>query len=257
MNRIDHLFQNREQPVLSVYFTAGYPGRDDTREIILSLDAAGADMLEIGIPFSDPVADGPVIQDSSTIALRNGMSIGLLFRQLQGIRDETAIPLVLMGYVNPVLQYGMERFCADAKAAGIDGLIIPDLPVREYALHYKDIVEAAGLHMIFLVTPATPADRIQEIDRLSRGFIYLVTAAGTTGGALSGSDEQQAYFEHIGRSGLTRPLVAGFGISNKQDFNRVCQYTRGAIVGSAFIRMLGAANTDLRGNIAEFVQAFR
>lgn len=214
-------------------------------------------MLEIGIPFSDPVADGPVIQDSSTIALRNGMSIGLLFRQLQGIRDETAIPLVLMGYVNPVLQYGMERFCADAKAAGIDGLIIPDLPVREYALHYKDIVEAAGLHMIFLVTPATPADRIQEIDRLSRGFIYLVTAAGTTGGALSGSDEQQAYFEHIGRSGLTRPLVAGFGISNKQDFNRVCQYTRGAIVGSAFIRMLGAANTDLRGNIAEFVQAFR
>ncbi|PSK92559.1 tryptophan synthase subunit alpha [Taibaiella chishuiensis] len=257
MNRIDHLFQNREQPVLSVYFTAGYPGRDDTREIILSLDAAGADMLEIGIPFSDPVADGPVIQDSSAIALRNGMSIGLLFRQLQGIRDETAIPLVLMGYVNPVLQYGMERFCADAKAAGIDGLIIPDLPVREYALHYKDIVEASGLHMIFLVTPATPADRLQEIDRLSRGFIYLVTAAGTTGGALSGSDEQQAYFEHIGRSGLTQPLVAGFGISNKQDFNRVCQYTRGAIVGSAFIRMLGAANTDLRGNIAEFVQAFR
>ena len=257
MNRIDQLLLNRQDPVLSFYFTAGYPGRDDTRDVILALDAAGADLLEVGIPFSDPVADGPVIQESSAQAIRNGMSIGLLFQQLKTIRADTAIPLVLMGYLNPVLQYGIERFCADARAAGIDGLIIPDLPVREYALHYKTITEAAGLHMIFLVTPATPIERVLEIDRLSRGFIYLVTSAGTTGGALAGNSEQQAYFERIAGAGLQNPLIAGFGIGDKADFEQVCRYTSGGIIGSRFIRTLEAAGNDLRGSISRFVTSFR
>lgn len=256
MNRIDALFQHKTGNILSLYFTAGYPYLEATRDIILELDACGADLLEVGIPFSDPMADGPVIQASSAKALSNGMTIDRLFEQLKDIREHTAIPLVLMGYLNPILQYGMQRFCSRAQAIGIDGLIIPDLPPREYALQYKDIMEAAGLHMIFLATPATPPERLRYIDRLSRGFIYLVTTAGTTGGALTGSAEQQAYFESMRAAGLQNPFVAGFGISTRSDFERVCQYTRGAIIGSRFILALGEEGKSLQSRVRDFVSGF-
>lgn len=255
MNRIEQMFRNKPANILSVYFTAGYPQLQDTREIILRLDEAGADLLEIGIPFSDPIADGPIIQASSAKALSNGMTIDLLLQQLKDIRRHTQIPLVLMGYLNPILQYGMERFCVAAKEVGIDGLIIPDLPVREYTLHYKAILEAAGLYMIFLITPATSPDRVKEIDRLSKGFIYLVTSAGTTGGSLEISKGQQEYFETISSAGLQNPLIAGFGISNKKDFDLICTYAQGAIIGSKFIRALGEEGKDLQTKVREFIDA--
>lgn len=253
MSRIEQLFRDKQAPILSLYFTAGYPQLQDTCEIILASDAAGADLLEIGIPFSDPMADGPVIQESSAGALHNGMTIALLFAQLKEIRQHTQIPLVLMGYLNPILQYGMQQFCDAAREVGIDGLIIPDLPAREYELHYKAMVEAAGLDMIFLITPATAMDRVKEIDRLSSGFIYLVTAAGTTGGELTISPAQQAYFETIREAGLENPLMAGFGISNKREFELMCRYTQGAIIGSSFIRTLTAGADNLKKTIREFV----
>lgn len=253
MSRIEQKLLRKEKRILSLYFTAGYPALNDTRELILELEAAGADLLEVGIPFSDPVADGPVIQSSSAKALSNGMTIDLLFQQLKGIREQTQIPLVLMGYLNPILQYGVQRFCTAAQAIGIDGLIIPDLPAREYELHYKTIVEAAGLDMIFLITPATTLDRVKEIDRLSRGFIYLVTSAGTTGGELKISPAQQEYFRLISEAGLKNPLIAGFGISNKKDFDLICNYTQGAIIGSQFIRALGASGESLKDKIRNFV----
>jgi tryptophan synthase alpha chain len=255
MNRIEQMFYNKPGNIRSVYFTAGYPQLYDTREIILQLDKAGADILEIGIPFSDPMADGPVIQASSAKALSNGMTIDLLLQQLKDIRQHTQIPLLLMGYLNPVLQYGMERFCAAAREIGIDGLIIPDLPVREYAVHYKTVMEAAGMHMIFLITPATSLDRVREIDRLSKGFIYLVTSAGTTGGALEITAAQQQYFEAINKADLRNPLIAGFGISNKKDFDLICQYTQGAIIGSQFIRALSEEGKNLETKINGFMAA--
>lgn len=253
MSRIEQTFLNKKSPILSVYFTAGYPTLNDTRELILELDAAGADLLEVGIPFSDPMADGPVIQDSSAQALHNGMTIDLLFQQLKDIRQQTQIPLVLMGYLNPVLQYGMQRFCADAQAVGVDGVIIPDLPSREYELHYRDIVEAAGLDMIFLITPATTLDRVRAIDRLSSGFIYLVTSAGTTGGTLKVSPAQEEYFKSISKAGLKNPVVAGFGISNKKDFDLICNYAQGAIIGSAFIKALSKPGESLKTKVRDFV----
>jgi tryptophan synthase alpha chain len=256
MNRIQSLFKTKKERIFSVYCTAGFPSLEDTPAIITRLASAGADMIEIGIPFSDPLADGPTIQQSSARALANGMTVALLLEQLRDIRDKTAVPLVLMGYINPILQYGVERFCRQAAACGIDGFIIPDLPLDVYRKEWAPVMETCGLSMVFLVTPQTPEARIREIDRVSTGFIYMVTAAGTTGDRLSHRKEQDVYFTRLKQMGLSNPLMAGFGIRNRADLDHVCRYTQGGIVGSAFIQALQDQEEEQGNTIADFVQSF-
>lgn len=256
MNRIQSLFQRKEQGILSFYCTAGYPALEDTVPLILELEASGADMIEIGMPFSDPLADGPVIQQSSQTALANGMSIPELFLQLKDIRQKTGIPLLLMGYLNPIMQYGIRSFCRDASACGIDGLIIPDLPLLVYEKEWKSSIEEYQLDMIFLITPHTTRERVHEIDRLSKGFIYMVTTAATTGSGLILDDSLKAYFATVQDMKLNNPLIAGFGISNKADFQQVCNYTNGAIIGSGLIRVLADCQGDFSMPVRDFVQSF-
>lgn len=256
MNRIQALFRKKKQGILSFYCTAGYPGLEDIVPLILELEASGADMIEIGMPFSDPLADGPVIQQSSQTALANGMSIPELFFQLKDIRQKTDIPFLLMGYLNPIIQYGIRSFCRDARNSGIDGLIVPDLPLLVYEEEWEGIVEEYELNMIFLVTPYTTPARIRKIDRLSKGFIYMITAAATTGGALICDDSLKGYFAAVQKMKLNNPLIAGFGINNKNDFDRVCRYTNGAIIGSGLIRVLEGAEGDFNRPVREFVQSF-
>jgi tryptophan synthase alpha chain len=256
MSRIQSLFQRKVKGILSFYCTAGYPALEDTVPLILELEGSGADMIEIGIPFSDPLADGPVIQQSSQGALINGMSIPELFSQLKDIRQKTAIPLLLMGYLNPIMQYGIRSFCRAAASCGIDGLIIPDLPLLVYEREWKSIVEEYQLDMIFLITPQTTPGRIHEIDRLSKGFIYMVTSAATTGDGLAFNDSFKAYFTMVQNMKLNNPLIAGFGISNKADFEQVCRYTDGAIIGSGLIRILEGAKEGFSTPVRDFVQSF-
>lgn len=237
-NRINKLFQEKKNGILSVYFTAGYPELNDTREIILELVKNGVDLIEIGMPFSDPVADGPVIQHSSLVSLNNGMSVRKLFGQLQEIRQLVDIPLILMGYLNPVLQYGMEAFCAKCQEIGIDGLILPDLPPSVYQEEYKAIFEANNLHNILLITPQTTDERIQEIDQLSSGFIYMVSSSATTGMKQNVSDYQTEYFKRVSKLKMKNPRLIGFGISNAETFANACRYANGAIIGSAFVNAL-------------------
>ena len=239
MNRINRLFTNKHGNILSVYFTAGYPSLHDTAGIIQSLSRSGADMIEIGMPFSDPMADGPVIQKSSDRALKNGMSLRLLFSQLEDIRKETDIPLLLMGYLNPVMQYGIEKFCRDCSKTGIDGIILPDLPVEVYREECQSVFEAEDLHNVFLISPQTSDARIRKIDDQSRGFIYMVSSSSTTGIKGGISSGQTDYFERIRQMGLKNPRLIGFGISNHESFARACSYAQGAIIGSAFVKMLG------------------
>lgn len=236
MNRLAQLFQQKSQNILSIFFTAGYPQPDGTRQTILDLAAAGADLVEVGIPFSDPLADGPTIQASSHSALENGMSLEKLFAQLEGIRAETQLPLVLMGYLNPVLQYGMEQFCGKCAEVDIDGVILPDLPLAFYQKNYAALFAKHDLCPIFLVTPQTSDERIRELDGASRGFLYAVSTASTTGGAGGFSEAQVAYFQRIAKLKLKNPVLVGFGISDKKAFDTVCQYLNGGVVGSAFIR---------------------
>ncbi|MFQ3576438.1 MAG: tryptophan synthase subunit alpha [Cytophagales bacterium] len=238
-NRINQLFSEKKEKILSVYFTAGYPHLNDTRTVLKSLQDSGVDFVEIGIPFSDPVADGPVIQHSSEVALSNGMSMKLLFEQLDGVRNEINIPLVLMGYVNPVLQFGVEQFCQKCQALGIDAVILPDLPILEYQTHFKDIFEKYGLSFVFLITPQSSEKRIKEIDEISNSFIYLVSSAGTTGVKTGISDAQVEYFSRIKSYQLKNPTMVGFGISDKFSFDKACEYAKGCIIGSAFIKALG------------------
>jgi tryptophan synthase alpha chain len=256
MNRINRLFQDKPGNILSVYFTAGYPVLDSTVPVIKALAKAGVDMIEIGIPFSDPMADGPVIQKSSTVALKNGMSLRLLFSQLKDIRKETDIPLLLMGYLNPVFQFGMERFCQDCAATGIDGIILPDLPLQVYQHDYQTIFEQHGLHNIFLISPQTGSDRIKAIDDASRGFVYLVSSSSTTGVKEKFSPQQITYFERVRDMKLKNPSLVGFGISNHEGFTTVCKYAQGAILGSAFVDML-TESKDTDGDIGRFVSAIR
>jgi tryptophan synthase alpha chain len=256
MNRIQSLFQRKTHGILSFYCTAGYPALEDTVPLILELEASGADIIEIGMPFSDPLADGPVIQKSSQVALANGMSIPELLLQLKDVRQKTAIPILLMGYLNPIMQYGIEPFCSAAAACGIDGLIIPDLPLQVYEEEWKSIMEEYQLDMIFLITPHTMPERIRKIDRLSKGFIYMVTAAATTGSGLAFDDSLKAYFTTVQNMKLSNPLIAGFGISNKEDFDQVCRYTDGAIIGSGLIRVLEVAKEDFSKPVRNFVQSF-
>tara|TARA_B100001093_G_scaffold50590_1_gene42997 strand:- start:603 stop:1367 length:765 start_codon:yes stop_codon:yes gene_type:complete len=237
MNRIDQIFQNKKD-ILSLYFTAGFPKLDDTLKIIKELDTCNIDMIEIGLPFSDPLADGPTIQKSSEKALKNGMTTDLLFNQLDGLRKITDIPVVIMGYFNPILQYDFEKFCNNCKKTGVDGLIIPDLPVNIYKKSYKNKIENFGLNMMFLITPQTSNERIHAIDNISKGFIYMVSSFGVTGAKDNFDKYQIEYFKRIKKMELSNPLLIGFGISNNKTFKSACENSNGAIIGSAFINHL-------------------
>ena len=243
INRIDTLFKERDGEILSIYITAGYPGLHDTPRLLKALQKHGADMVEIGIPFSDPLADGPVIQQSSQQALQNGMTLNLLFDQLKEIRKSVSIPLVMMGYLNPVLQMGMERFLGRCRDTDIDGVIIPDLPPAEYEIRYLDLFRSCGIYNSLLITPHTDDKRIARIASLSDGFLYVVAASSTTGARKSVGDQQRSYFQRLKEMKLPVPALIGFGISNRETFLTACSYAPGAIIGSAFIKILGAENS--------------
>ncbi|MBS1488696.1 MAG: tryptophan synthase subunit alpha [Bacteroidetes bacterium] len=256
MNRINKLFQQNRGKILSVFYTAGFPQRDDTVAIAQELEKAGADMIEIGIPFSDPVADGPVIQQSNKVALDNGMNVKLLLEQIREIRKTVNLPILLMGYLNPVLQYGIEKFCTDARQAGVDGLILPDLPLREYETEYKSLFEQNNLFNIFLISPTTSEERIRQIDSLTNGFIYAVSASSTTGARNGFSSEQESYFKKLKQLQLKKPFLIGFGISNKATFLTACEYGAGAIVGSSFITLLrdtSVTSTAIKQFVHDFI----
>jgi tryptophan synthase alpha chain len=235
---MNQLFKTNPENLLSVYFCAGHPELEKTTEIIRVSEKNGISMIEVGIPFSDPMADGVVIQNASAKALRNGMCLNLLFEQLQDIRQDVKIPLLLMGYLNPIMQYGFEPFCRKCSECGIDGMIIPDLPFKEYREHYKSIAEQYGLHIIMLITPETSEERIREIDRNTGGFIYMVSSAATTGAQQDFDEQKQVYFKRVGSMLLQNPLMVGFGISNRATFEAACQHASGGIVGSRFISLL-------------------
>lgn len=237
MSRINQLFETKKEGVLNVYFTAGYPQLESTLDIMEALQQSGADLIELGMPYSDPLADGPVIQDSSMVALKNGMSIEKLFRQLKGFRDRIHVPVVLMGYMNPVLQYGFDKFCADAAAAGIDGLILPDLPAHEFEQTYGKVVTSCGLDFIFLVTPETSEERVRKLDQLSSGFLYAVSSSSTTGKEKDFKVVTD-YLKRLRSYGLKNPVLVGFGIKDKETFTAVRPFAAGAIIGSAFIKAL-------------------
>ena len=237
MNRIESLFLRKKEHILNIYCTAGFPHLDDTVPVMKALQENGADIIELGMPYSDPVADGPVIQHSNMVALHNGMTIEKLFRQLQGFRQEVFAPVILMGYMNPVMQYGFERFCQHAAAAAIDGLIIPDLPMYEFETEYGPLIRKYGLSFIFMVTPETSVERVKKIDELSTGFVYAVSSSSTTGKNADLSS-QQAYFKRLKDLNLRNPILIGFGISDRKSFESACEHANGAIIGSAFIRSL-------------------
>lgn len=253
MNRINQKLQETKK-ILSIYFSAGYPSLNDTVQIIQDLEKSGVDMIEIGLPFSDPLADGPIIQASSTQALHNGMTTQILFDQLRDIRKTVSIPLVIMGYFNPMLQYGVENFCEKCAEIGIDGLIIPDLPVNVYVEQYKKNFEKHGLINIFLITPQTSDERIRFIDSVSEGFIYMVSSASVTGLQTGFGSTQENYFKRIASMNLKKPQIVGFGINNAETFNQATQFTKGAIIGSAFITHLTQNGMT---KIKAFVKAIR
>jgi len=253
MTRIKNLFDNKRSRVLNVYCTAGYPALESTIPVMKSLQSAGADLIELGMPYSDPLADGPVIQESSAIALANGMTIATLFSHLKHFRKEIHVPVILMGYLNPVLQYGFEKFCSDAAEAGIDGLILPDLPEYEFETVYGPIIKKNGLDFIFLVTPETTEDRVRKLDELSSGFLYAVSSSSTTG-----SDKQmqsvEKYLTRLQSYGLRNPVLVGFGIKDKASFDSACAYANGAIIGTAYIKSL-ENSTDINATTASFIQS--
>ena len=238
MNRITKLFKEKKSGILSVYFTAGYPALDDTCRTLAALQAKGIDMVEIGIPFSDPMADGPVIQQASNQALRNGMSLRLLFEQLKDMRQTIQIPVILMGYLNPVMQYGFEAFCHSCVETGVDGVIIPDLPFADYKADYKEVAEIHDLKMIMLISPETSDERIRLIDEHTSGFIYMVSSAATTGAQKRFSDTVKNYFQRVHAMNLKNPQLIGFGISNRATLQMALEHASGAIVGSKFVELL-------------------
>ena len=256
MNRIDKLFSEKKNNILSVYFTAGYPHLDSTSDIIRYLADAGADMIEIGIPFSDPMADGPVIQKSNQKALSNGMNLKLLFSQLENIRKEVDTPLILMGYLNPVIQFGVEDFCRLSEKTGIDGVILPDLPPLMFTEEYADLFNMFNLYNILLVSPQSSPERISYIDSKSRGFIYIVSSSSVTGAKGAFSAEQLSYFERIKSMRLNNPCLIGFGISDREAFLTAGKYARGGIIGSAFLNSL-SQNGSNKSIIFEFIKKFK
>jgi tryptophan synthase alpha chain len=243
MKRIKELFQKKHQGVLNVYCTAGYPQLESTIDVMKCLQSNGADLIELGMPYSDPLADGPVIQASSTKALQNGMTISKLFEQLKDFRREIHVPVILMGYLNPLLQYGFEKFCAKAAQVGVDGLIIPDIPMYEYENEYKEIIKKHNLDFIFLVTPETSEERIKMLDELSSGFLYAVSSS-----SLTGSDKDfsmvEDYLKHLKGMNLKNPILVGFGIKDKSTFQTACKYANGAIIGSAYIKAIENSKTE-------------
>ncbi|MDR2498045.1 MAG: tryptophan synthase subunit alpha [Tannerellaceae bacterium] len=241
MNRIDKLFETKSQNLLSVYFTAGYPALGDTAHILRALQSGGVNMAEIGIPFSDPMADGPVIQQSSGQALLKGMSLRLLFEQLADIRSEINIPLIMMGYLNPIMQYGFEAFCNRCAETGIDGLIIPDLPFADYLAEYKPIADRYDIRIIMLITPETSDERIRQIDRHTAGFIYMVSSPSVTGAKSEFDASAQSYFRRIAAMNLSNPCLVGFGVGNRSTCEAACAHSAGVIVGSRFIQHLQSA----------------
>ena len=253
MNRIDYLFQTKKERVLSIYVTAGFPNLEDTLPVMEAIQAAGADIIELGIPYSDPIADGPTIQESNTQALENGMSIKTLFNQLLGFRSKIHVPVILMGYLNPIIQFGVEEFCKKCKEVGIDGLILPDLPMSQYLEEYKSLFEEYGLFISFLISPQTSEKRIREVDENSSGFIYMVSSHAITGAKAAISKEQEEYFERVANMKLTHPRLIGFGISDAATFQLASQYSQGAIIGSAFIKNIKNSN-DLNRDINSFIQ---
>ena len=253
MSRLRELFQRKNSDVLSVYCTAGFPRLDSTMEVLLALQESGADMIELGMPYSDPLADGPVIQASGTVALANGMSLTRLFEQLRDMRASIRIPVLLMGYLNPILQYGFEKFCEAAAVAGIDGLILPDLPMHEFEEELGPVIKQHGLDFVFLVTPETSEERIRKFDSLSTGFLYAVSSSSTTGGSQNLAD-QQAYFQRLEQMKLGNPVLVGFGVRDKESFKAACRHTNGAIIGTAFIRAI-AQSTDIKKTTKEFIRS--
>ena len=256
MNRLTQLFEIKKKGILSVYFTAGYPNLQDTCSILQALETHGIDLAEVGIPFSDPMADGPVIQQSAGKALHNGMSLRLLFDQLKEIRSTVRMPLLMMGYLNPIMQYGFERFCQSCTEVGIDGMIIPDLPFADYLANYKSIADRHDLKMIMLITPETEEERIRLIDEHTEGFIYLVSSASTTGAQTTFDQSKQDYFTRVSEMKLRNPLLVGFGISNRTTLEAASAHTSGAIVGSKFIQLLGSCATP-NAAVEELLVALR
>jgi len=256
MNRIQKLFQQKSKNILSVFYTAGFPKLNDTVLIAEALAKAGADIIEIGIPYSDPVADGPTIQESNSIALANGMKLSMILDEVKVIRKTVSTPIILMGYVNPVMQYGVEKFAKDAVEAGVDGLILPDLPMDEYVESSKELFDRIGLSNTFLISPTTSEERIRKIDQATNGFIYAVSASSITGAKGDFSGEQLAYFQRLKSMNLKNPFLIGFGISDSKTFSTASQYGSGAIVGSAFINLL-KNSSDLKTDIKKFVTGLK
>jgi tryptophan synthase alpha chain len=254
-NKLTELFQTQNKNLLNVYCTAGFPKKESTAEVLLALQKSGVDIIEVGMPYSDPIADGPVIQDSNMIAIANGMTIELLFKQLKAVKKDIQVPLILMGYLNPVMQYGLEKFCTDAAAAGVAGLILPDLPMYEYEHIYKKYFTQNKLSLIFLITPQTSNERIFKADALSSGFLYAVSSNSVTGSTLS-NDGQNEYFKRLAAMELQNPLMIGFGINNKETFANACKYAAGAIVGSAYIKAISKAK-NIQTATASFVKTLR
>jgi tryptophan synthase alpha chain len=257
MSRIKKLFEKKNKNILSVYFTAGFPSLDSTLTVMKSLQDAGADMIELGIPYSDPLADGPVIQSSGTLALANGMTITHLFKQLKNFRNEIKLPVLFMGYLNPIMQYGFENFCRDAAEVGVDGLILPDLPMFEFEKEFGITVRKFNLDFVFLVTPETEEKRLKKLDQLSSGFIYAVSSSSTTG-KVAALNDQEKYFERLQRLKLQNPVLIGFGIRDRSSFLKACTYANGAIIGTAYIKVLeNIAEKEIPSSTNEFINSLK
>ncbi len=255
MNKLAILFSGRRQNILNMYCTAGYPELESTETVMLALQENGADIIELGIPYSDPIADGPVIQQSNMQALANGISIKKIFSQLEAFKDKLKIPVILMGYLNPVMQYGLENFCRDAAASGVSGVILPDLPLYEFENVYQEMFARYGLDFIFLISPQTSPQRIKKADKLSKGFLYAVSSSATTGQQTDFS-AQESYFQKIHQLRLKNPVLIGFGIKDRDTFNLACKYAAGAIIGSAYIKAI--ANTpDITRTTGDFIREIR
>jgi tryptophan synthase alpha chain len=257
MSRISELFNRKKQDILNVYYTAGFPALNSTLSIMKHLQEAGVDMIELGIPYSDPLADGPVIQSSGSTALANGMTIRTLLRQLENFRNEIRLPVLLMGYMNPVIQYGFENFCRDIAQVGVDGLILPDLPMYEFDMEFGEIIKKYGLDFVFLVTPETGEMRIRQLDSRSSGFLYAVSSSSTTGKTVT-LEEQENYFRKLQSMNLANPVLIGFGIKDKSGLKKACSFASGAIIGTAFIKILeNAPSEQLSGRITDFINSLK